>query len=120
MECFVDPNAPEPEIVEVEKHLRKRKKNVSSARSCFLRLLVIQSKWPCANEVSEISPVRYVGDHFPFHIEGWWLFFYPPSYLTLTSDDREWLLIQVSEITELSENLSKKTIAQISAANMHS
>lgn len=46
--------------------------------------MVIQSKWPCANEVSEISPVRYVGDHFPFHIEGWWLFFYPPSYLTLT------------------------------------
>ena len=25
MECFADPNAPEPEMVEVEKHLRKRK-----------------------------------------------------------------------------------------------
>ena len=23
-------------------------------------------------------------DHCPFSIEGWWLFFYPLSYLTLT------------------------------------
>lgn len=25
-------------------------------------------------------------DHCPFSIRGWWLFFYPLSYLTLTSD----------------------------------
>ena len=27
-------------------------------------------------------------DHCPFIIEGWWLFFYPLSYLTLTLNQR--------------------------------
>ena len=28
-------------------------------------------------------------DHCPFIIEGWWLFFYPLSYLTLTKNRRK-------------------------------
>ena len=41
-------------------------------------------------------------DHCPFIIEGWWLFFYPLSYLTLTDE----LLFHIRELVELENGVN--------------